>query len=89
MGYVAHGSDDWRSYGWRNRLNYRFVKDDKQELYKVVELSTDHVVHTTKNLDEAKKVTRKWNTGIAFDGWTPNFILQKTNLKTIFSEVGV
>jgi hypothetical protein len=70
-------------------LNYRIVKDEKNSVYQVVELSTDQVVYTTGSHEEAKKVTRKWNMGIAFDGWTPSFILQKTNLKAAFSEVGV
>ena len=55
-------------------MNY-FVKRDSSS-YNVVEKATDHVVGSYARHDDAKNTSKRLNSGVAFDGWTPAFILQ-------------
>jgi len=56
-------------------MKYKLVQIEG--MWSVVEQSTDHVIVTLKDKDEAKKIMRNLNFGAVFDGWTPAFFLKK------------
>ena len=55
-------------------MKYKLI--EVNGMWNVVEHSTDHVIVTLKNKDEAKKIMRNLNFGAVFDGWTPAFFLK-------------
>ena len=55
-------------------MKYKLVQIDG--MWRVVEQSTDHVIASLKDKDEAKKIMRNLNFGAVFDGWTPAFFLK-------------
>jgi len=55
-------------------MKYKLVQIDG--MWRVVEQSTDHVIVSFKDKDEAKKIMRNLNFGAVFDGWTPAFFLK-------------
>ena len=55
-------------------MKYKLVQIDG--MWRVVEQSTDHVIVSLKDKDEAKKIMRNLNFGAVFDGWTPAFFLK-------------
>ena len=55
-------------------MKYKIV--EANGMWNVVEQSTDHVIVSFKDKDEAKKIMRNLNFGAVFDGWTPAFFLK-------------
>ena len=55
-------------------MKYKMI--EVNGLWNVVEQSTDHVIVSLKDRDEAKKIMRNLNFGAVFDGWTPAFFLK-------------
>jgi hypothetical protein len=55
-------------------MKYKIV--EANGVWNVVEQSTDHVIVSFKDKDEAKKIMRNLNFGAVFDGWTPAFFLK-------------
>lgn len=52
--------------------NYRYTKQGE-----IVEKSTGYIVHLTSSKKESIKYTNWLNAGGAFNGWTPQFFLNK------------
>ncbi len=57
--------------------NYRYVKSSVVDRYDILETKTGHIVKSDLSQNEAKEMTRKFNFGSGFDGWTPQFFLSK------------
>lgn len=54
-------------------LNYKVVKQGK--VYLVWENQTNQAIKAFTTKKEATDFARKYNFGLAFDGWTPRFVL--------------
>ena len=59
-------------------MDYKVIKNNGQ--YDIVETKTDHVINTFKTETEARVVSRMYNLGGGFAGWTPKFILNKVDV---------
>lgn len=57
--------------------NYRYVKSVVANRYDILETKTGHIIKSDLSQNEAKEITRKFNFGSGFDGWTPQFFLSK------------
>jgi hypothetical protein len=60
-------------------LNYNLVTAGKENHYSIFETSTEQVLKTFDNFNEARKFMRHLNLGGGFDGWTPSFLLKNVN----------
>lgn len=61
-------------------MNYRYVTGTNPNRYDIVETKTKYVIMQDICLIEAKDLTRKLNFGSGFDGWTPQFFLERVQL---------
>lgn len=59
--------------------NYKIVNTGNN--FEIFENQTGQTLASFKKLCDAKKALNFYNTGGGFNGWTPNFFLQK-NVKT-------
>lgn len=59
---------------------YKVVKRQKQ--FKVKEIGTQQFLGTYEYAKEANDQVRQFNLGKGFNGWTPNFLLQKIPIRT-------
>lgn len=57
-------------------VNYKIQQ--VETLYQIVETKTGNVVAGNLDQQQAKTTCRHLNFGGGFDGWTPDFFLQKT-----------
>ena len=57
--------------------NYRYVKSAVVNRYDILEVKTGHTIKSDLSQSDAKEMTRKFNFGSGFDGWTPQFFLSK------------
>ena len=59
-------------------MDYKVIKNNGQ--YDIVETKTEHVINTFKTETEARVVSRMYNLGGGFAGWTQKFILNKVDV---------
>lgn len=57
--------------------NYRYIKSAIVNRYDILEVKTGHIIKFDLSQEDAKEMTRKFNFGSGFDGWTPQFFLSK------------
>lgn len=63
-------------------MNYKLVENtNDRKLYDVLETSTEQVVASYSEYNEARKFMRFLNLGGGFDGWTPSFFLKTFKIK--------
>ena len=55
-------------------FNYKIV--EVENVFTVIEKTTDQVIRSFGNTKEAKAFLRHLNLGGGFDGWTPSFFLK-------------
>lgn len=63
-------------------LNYKII--DNQGVFDILETTTDQIVKSFSDNQEARKLLRHLNLGGGFEGWTPTFFLQTAELKQSF-----
>jgi len=51
--------------------------------YELIELQTQQIIKNDLPSHEAKALCRHLNFGGGFDGWTPNFFLEKSEKKSV------
>jgi hypothetical protein len=56
------------------QMNYKIVQSTDR--YSIFETSTDQIIKTFLNFNDARKFLRHMNLGGGFDSWTPNFFLR-------------
>lgn len=56
-------------------MNYKIISSKGN--HKVIEKPTDQVIKSFKTRSEAREYLKFLNFGGAWDGWTPNFILER------------
>lgn len=61
---------------------YKLRKNHDIMEFEVLEIETDQVVFSSCNYDVASKKYRFLNSGGAFNGFTPSFLLKKVSLDT-------
>ena len=63
-------------------MPYKVIENDKQ--FRVVERRSETneelTIRTFLEKEEARKFSRSLNFGAGFDGWTPNFFLDKVKI---------
>ena len=57
-------------------LNYNLIPKVGESCYDIFETSTEQVLRTFDNFNEARKFMRHLNLGGGFDGWTPTFFIK-------------
>jgi len=60
-------------------MDYKTIKNNSN--YGVFETKTEQVIATVNSETEARNITRMYNFGGGFAGWTPKFILNKVNVQ--------
>jgi len=58
-------------------MNYKVSSNKSDKTYNLIENTTDQIIKTFDNLNDAKKLMKKLNLGGGFDGSTPPFFLIK------------
>ncbi|CAB4162367.1 hypothetical protein UFOVP787_34 [uncultured Caudovirales phage] len=65
-----------------SRMNYKLTENTKDKnIYDVFEASTEQVIASFSEHNEARKLMRFLNLGGSFDGWTPSFFLKTFSVK--------
>lgn len=58
-------------------MNYKLIEGENKKTFYVKETTTDLVIESFSNFTEAKKFMRHLNLGGGFDGFTPEFMVDK------------
>ena len=58
-------------------MMYKIVKNEDNDLVSIHETSTGNIILTDVSFSEAKATRRTLNMGGGFDGWTPDFFLNR------------
>ena len=57
-------------------MNYRY-QSTSDRMFEIVESATNHIIVTGVEYYEAKHTAKRLNSGGGFNGWTPEFMLQR------------
>ena len=63
-------------------LNYKIIEN--KGVYDILETTTEQIIKSFSDNQEARKLLRHLNLGGGFESWTPTFFLQTAGLKESF-----